>query len=59
VVLVPRYRRGVFTDEIPRRCKEIMRDVCADFHSELRELEHPYVNLPGLKDSVGKSAKRL
>ncbi|PVE10163.1 transposase IS200 [Streptomyces scopuliridis RB72] len=37
MVFTPKYRRGPFTDEILRRCEEIMREVCTDFGAELRE----------------------
>src|SRR5712664_3524589 len=37
LVFTPKYRRGPFTDEILRRCEEIMRAVCADFETELVE----------------------
>jgi putative transposase len=72
LVFVPKYRRGVFTDDILRRCEEIMRDVCADFRAELREfngerdhvhlLVHypPQVKLSTLVGSLkGVSARRL
>jgi putative transposase len=72
LVFVPKYRRGVFTDEILRRCEEIMRDTCADFRAELREfngeadhvhlLVHypPQVKLSTLVGSLkGVSARRL
>ncbi|MEV6701390.1 transposase [Streptomyces sp. NPDC051453] len=36
-VFTPRYRRGPFTDEILRRCEELMRTVCADFETEAVE----------------------
>ncbi|MET7921092.1 IS200/IS605 family transposase, partial [Streptomyces avermitilis] len=43
----PKYRRGPFTDEILRRCEEVMRDVCTDFGAELREFngERDHVHL--------------
>ncbi|MER5919040.1 IS200/IS605 family transposase [Streptomyces mirabilis] len=37
LVFVPKYRRGVFTDEILTRCEEIMREVCEKANAELRE----------------------
>ncbi|MFC5780347.1 MULTISPECIES: IS200/IS605 family transposase [Streptomyces] len=37
LVFTPKYRRGPFTDEIPRRCEDVMRAVCADFDTELVE----------------------
>ncbi|MER6942420.1 IS200/IS605 family transposase [Nonomuraea sp. NPDC000554] len=37
LVFVTKYRRGVFTDAMLIRCEEIMREVCADFETELRE----------------------
>ncbi|MEU9885070.1 transposase [Sphaerisporangium sp. NPDC051011] len=36
LVFVTKYRQGVFTNEMPARCEEIMREVCADFEVELR-----------------------
>jgi putative transposase len=47
LVFTPRYRRGPFTDEILRRCEEVMRDVCTDFGAELREFngERDHVHL--------------
>ncbi|MFH8737445.1 IS200/IS605 family transposase [Streptomyces sp. NPDC017964] len=37
LVLVPKYRRAAFTDEILTRCEEIMTEVCGDFRAELTE----------------------
>ena len=37
MVFMPKYRCGVFTDEMLRRCEEIMRKVCEDFQTELVE----------------------
>ncbi|MFE2984787.1 IS200/IS605 family transposase [Streptomyces sp. NPDC059262] len=37
LVFTPGYRRGPFSDEILRRCEEVMRAVCADFETELVE----------------------
>lgn len=47
LVFVPKYRRGVFTDEILTRCEEIMRGVCAKANAELREFngERDHVHL--------------
>lgn len=47
LVFVPKYRRGVFTDEILTRCEEIMTEVCADFRAELTEFngESDHVHL--------------
>lgn len=47
MVFTPKYRRGPFTDEILRRCEEVMRDVCTDFGTELREFngERDHVHL--------------
>ncbi|MDI3406652.1 IS200/IS605 family transposase [Streptomyces cavernicola] len=72
LVFTPKYRRGVFTDELLVRCEEVMRDVCADFDAELREfngeadhvhlLVHypPKVALARLVGSLkGVSARRL
>ncbi|MDQ0847955.1 IS200/IS605 family transposase [Streptomyces sp. V1I6] len=39
LVFVTKYRRGVFDDDMLRRCEEIMRAVCADFEAELREFD--------------------
>lgn len=72
MVFTPKYRRGVFTDELRVRCEEIMRDVCGDFGAGLREfngeaghvhlLVHypPKVALARLVGSLtGVSARRL
>jgi putative transposase len=72
LVFTPKYRRGPFTDEILRRCEEVMRAVCADFETELVEfngerdhvhlLVHypPKVALSRLVGSLkGVSARRL
>ncbi|MEO3793219.1 IS200/IS605 family transposase [Nonomuraea sp. B10E15] len=47
LVFTPKYRRGVFTDEILRRCEEIMIEVCDSFGAELVEFngEHDHVHL--------------
>jgi putative transposase len=47
LVFTPKYRRNVFTDEILRRCEEIMREVCAKANAELREFngEKDHVHL--------------
>ncbi|WP_326771985.1 IS200/IS605 family transposase [Streptomyces sp. NBC_01445] len=47
MVFTPQYRRGPFTDEILRRCEEVMRAVCTDFGAQLREFkgEHDHVHL--------------
>ncbi|MEU0804675.1 IS200/IS605 family transposase [Streptomyces sp. NPDC005970] len=47
LVLVTKYRRGVFNDEMPTRCEEIMRKVCEDFEAELKEFngERDHVHL--------------
>ncbi|MFG2946487.1 IS200/IS605 family transposase [Streptomyces adustus] len=47
LVVTPTYRRGPFTDEILRRCEEVIRDVCTDFGAELREFngERDHVHL--------------
>jgi putative transposase len=34
---VTKYRRGVFDDAMLQRCEKIMREVCANFETELRE----------------------
>src|SRR2546430_17008026 len=72
LVFTPRYRRGVFTDAILKRCEEIMREGCTDFGAELREVngerDHvhllvhypPQVTLSRLFGSLkGVSARRL
>lgn len=72
LVFTPKYRCGPFTDEILRRCEEVMRVVCADFETELVEfngerdhvhlLVHypPKVALSRLVGSLkGVSARRL
>jgi putative transposase len=47
LVFTPKYRRGPFTDQILRRCEEVMRDVCADFETDLVEFngERDHVHL--------------
>lgn len=47
LVFVTKYRRGVFDDDMLRRCEEIMRNVCQDFEAELKEFngEHDHVHL--------------
>ncbi|MFF1675870.1 IS200/IS605 family transposase [Streptomyces sp. NPDC058256] len=47
LVFVPKYRRGVFTDQILTRCEEIMREACAKANAELREFngERDHVHL--------------
>lgn len=72
LVFVPKYRRGVFTNEILARCEQVMREVCADFNAELTEFngeaDHvhllvrypPQVALSRLVGSLkGVSARRL
>jgi putative transposase len=72
LVFTPKYRRGVFNDDLLTRCEEIMRDICTDFGGELREfngerdhvhlLVHypPEVALSRLVGSLkGVSARRL
>lgn len=72
MVFTPKYRRGPFTDEILRRREKVMRDVCADFETELVEfngdtdhvhlLVHypPKVSLSRLVGSLkGMPARRL
>ena len=72
LVFVTKYRRGVFTPAMLERCEEIMREVCADFESELKEfnsqrdhvhlLVHypPKVALSKLVNSLkGVSSRRL
>ncbi|MFB7337809.1 IS200/IS605 family transposase [Streptomyces adustus] len=47
LVLVTKYRRGVFNDEMLTRYEEIMRKVCEDFEAELKEFngERDHVHL--------------
>jgi putative transposase len=47
LVFTPKYRRGVFTDEILRRCEAIMIEVCDNFGAELVEFngERDHVHL--------------
>ena len=72
LVFTTRYRRGVFTGEILRRCEDIMIEVCDSFGAELPEfngeeghvhlLVHypPKVALSTLVNSLkGVSARRL
>jgi putative transposase len=72
LVFTLKYRRGPFTDEILTRCEEVMRNVCADFETELVEFNgerdhvHLLVNYPpkvALSKLVGSlkgvSARRL
>ncbi len=46
-MFVTKYRGGVFDDAMLARCEEVMRDVCADFGTELRDFngEHDHVHL--------------
>ncbi|MGW1554118.1 IS200/IS605 family transposase, partial [Streptomyces sp. NPDC002346] len=37
LVFVTKYRRGVFDDDMLKRCEEIMREVCGKFEAELIE----------------------
>lgn len=52
LVFVTKYRHGVFTPEMLTRCEEIMRQVCGDFDTELKEFNgerdhvHLLVNYP-------------
>ncbi|MER5622784.1 IS200/IS605 family transposase [Streptosporangium sp. NPDC002544] len=47
LVFIPRYRRGVFTDEVLRRCEDVMIEVCDGFGAELVEFngEEDHVHL--------------
>ncbi|MEO3863589.1 IS200/IS605 family transposase [Acrocarpospora sp. B8E8] len=47
LVFVPKYRRGVFTDELLRRCEAIMIEVCDNFDARLVEFngEDDHVHL--------------
>ena len=64
LVFTPKYRRGPFTDEILRRCEEVMREVCTDFGAELREFNgerdhvHLLINYPP-KVAVSKLVNSL
>ncbi|MFV5998175.1 IS200/IS605 family transposase [Streptomyces sp. NPDC056231] len=48
LVFVTKYRRGVFDDDMLKRCEEIMREVCGTFEAQLREFngEADHVHLP-------------
>ncbi|MFA3835067.1 IS200/IS605 family transposase [Streptomyces aureus] len=72
LVFTPTYRRGPFTDEILRRCEDVMRAVRADFETKLvdfnGETDHvhllvhhpPKVSLSRLAGSLkGVCARRL
>ncbi|MEU1482548.1 IS200/IS605 family transposase [Streptomyces sp. NPDC005752] len=37
LVFITKYRRGIFDDEMLKRCEEIMREVCEGFETELRQ----------------------
>ncbi|MFI6451478.1 IS200/IS605 family transposase [Streptosporangium amethystogenes] len=39
LVFIPRYRRGVFTDEVLRRCEDVMIEVCDSFGAEPVEFD--------------------
>jgi putative transposase len=64
LVFVTKYRRGVFNDEMLTRCEEIMRKVCEDFESELKEFNgerdhvHLLINYPP-KVAVSKLVNSL
>ena len=47
LVFVPKYRRGVFDDELLVACEDIMRQVCRDFGAALVEFngEDDHVHL--------------
>src|ERR1044072_3531660 len=47
LVFVTKQRRGVFNDEMLRRCEDIMIEVCDSFEAELREFngEDDHVHL--------------
>ncbi|MGW0593193.1 IS200/IS605 family transposase [Streptosporangium sp. NPDC002607] len=47
LVFIPRSRRGVFTDEVLRRCEDVMIEVCDSFGAELVEFngEEDHVHL--------------
>ncbi|MFD7408772.1 IS200/IS605 family transposase [Streptomyces sp. NPDC059866] len=64
LVFVMKYRHNVFSDTHLRRMEEIMRDVCADFETELSEFNgeanhvHLLVNFPP-KVAVSKLVNSL
>ncbi len=64
MLLVTKYRLGVFDDEMLTRCEEIMRKVCEDFGAELKEFNgerdhvHLLVHHP-LKVAVSKLVNSL
>jgi putative transposase len=47
LVFVTKYRRGALTDATLRRCEQIMKEVCEDFETELKQLngEDDHVHL--------------
>ena len=52
LVFTPKYRRGVFDDDMLRCCEDAMRKVCEDFGATLTEFNgetdhvHPLVHYP-------------
>ena len=46
MAFVTKYRKGVFDDEMLRRCEEIMREVCGSFEAELREFNGETDHVP-------------
>lgn len=64
LVFVTKYRHGVFTNAMLSYCEQVMRDVCADFESELAEFNgeadhvHLLVNFPP-KVAVSKLVNSL
>ena len=64
MVFVTKYRHQVFTDRHLKRMEEVMRDVCADFETELVEFNgednhvHLLVNFPP-KVAVSKLVNSL
>jgi putative transposase len=64
LVFVTKYRHQVFTDRHLKRMEEVMRDVCADFETELVEFNgednhvHLLVNFPP-KVAVSKLVNSL
>lgn len=48
LVFVTKYRRKAFTDAMLTRCEEVMREVCTNFETELKQFnaEQDHVHLP-------------
>ncbi|MEV6700950.1 IS200/IS605 family transposase [Streptomyces sp. NPDC051453] len=47
LVIVTKFRRKAFTDDMPTRCEEVMHEVCQDFEAELKQFngEENHVHL--------------